>query len=121
MDTRIYLKKQMVEYITSASASISAKTFLIHAGAAFCGAVSHALNAHRNGKSKTFIDFVSLIFISSFTGSMFFIAGFHFLGGDSYLTIVLGGSGGWLGVEGMSFLITVLKKWIKKSVEANLG
>lgn len=107
----------MSEPITITAAGISAKTFLIHGLAAFFGALAHALNAHRRGESKTILDFTSLLLISSFTGSMFFLLGFHFLGRDSYFTIVLGGSGGWLGVEGMALLVS----FIKTSIRANFS
>lgn len=92
---------------------ITTKAITIHGAAALFGALAHALNAHRMGDSKTPLDFISLFVISSFTGTMFFLLGFYLFGKDNYFTIVLGGSGGWLGVEGMSILMAFIKKSIK--------
>jgi hypothetical protein len=91
--------------------------FAKHILIAFFGAFVHALNAQRNGNTKNFLDVITLTIISSFSGVMFFIIGLHFLGEGSYLTIALAGSGGFLGVEGMTIIVSVLKK----SVIANFG
>ena len=76
----------------------------------------HALNAYRNGGSKSIIDMMMLTVISSFSGVMFAFVAFHVFGEDSYLTLAIAGSGGFLGVEGMS----MLTKAIKKSILANI-
>jgi len=87
-----------------------------HGAVAFFGALVHALNAQRNGNTKSFLDVVTLTVISSFSGVMFAFIGLHFFSEGSYLTLALAGSGGFLGVEGM----TVVVKILRKSFLANL-
>lgn len=87
-----------------------------HGAVAFFGALVHALNAQRNGETKNFIDVVTLTIISSFSGVMFAFIGLHFFSEGSYMTLALAGSGGFLGVEGM----TVVVKILRKSFLANL-
>ena len=86
-----------------------------HGIVAFFGALVHALNAHRNGDTKSVVDIISLTIISSFSGVMFAFIGLHFFQEGSYLTLAFAGSGGFLGVEGMSFVVRTLKR----SLEAN--
>lgn len=86
-----------------------------HGMVAFFGALVHALNAHRNGDTKNVVDIISLTIISSFSGVMFAFIGLHFFQEGSYLTLAFAGSGGFLGVEGMSFVVRTLKR----SLEAN--
>lgn len=106
------------QFAIDTSIAISAKAVIMHGVAAVFGAFAHALNAHRTGSSKTWLDFLSLFFISSFAGTMFFLVGFYLFGKGNYLTIVMGGSGGWLGIEGLSFLMTFVKKSIKANISA---
>jgi hypothetical protein len=103
--------------LETATIAISTKAVALHGVAALFGAFAHALNAHRSGSSKTWLDFLSLFIISSFAGTMFFLLGFYMFGQDNYLTIVMGGSGGWLGIEGLSFLVS----FVKKSIKANFS
>lgn len=86
-----------------------------HGIVAFFGAIVHALNAHRNGDAKNVVDIILLTIISSFSGVMFAFIGLHFFQEGSYLTLAFSGSGGFLGVEGMSIII----RFVKKSIEAN--
>jgi hypothetical protein len=87
-----------------------------HGIIAFFGAIAHALNAHRAGKTKNLIDIAILVIISSFSGIMFALIAFSFFDKDSYLTLAMAGAGGFLGVEGL----TVLVNAIKKSLLANM-
>lgn len=103
----------MQDVTETSSIVISTKAMVVHGVAAVFGALSHALNAHRAGQSNTFLDFISLFVISSFAGTMFFLLGFYIFGKDNYLTIVMSGSGGWLGIEGLSYLVSFIKKTIK--------
>lgn len=90
---------------------------LVKHGVVACfGAVVHALNAHRNGDTKKVLDILALTVISSFSGVMFAFIGLHFFAEGSYLTLAFAGSGGFLGVEGMSIVI----RFVKKSIDANL-
>lgn len=96
--------------------AIAASPIVTHGVVAFFGALVHALNAHRNGDTKNAIDVVMLTIISSFSGAMFALVGLHFLGDGSYFTLAIAGSGGFLGVEGMSVIVKV----VKKSLIANI-
>lgn len=84
-----------------------------HAIIAVFGAVVHALESHRNGRSKTVVDFIALTTMSSFSGVMFMLMGLQFLPDQPYLIAALAGTGGYLGVEGMSFIIEFLRKRFK--------
>lgn len=83
-----------------------------HAAMALFGALTHALSAHRKGESKTLSDFVALIIMSSFSGVMFSLVSMHMFGGDEYVTLAMAGTGGFLGIEGMGYIV----EWIKKKI-----
>ena len=59
------------------SAEITAAALLKHGSVALFGAIVHALNAHRNGQTKTMLDIITLTVISSFSGTMFSFAAFE--------------------------------------------
>lgn len=84
-----------------------------HGVIAVFGAIVHALEARRTGKSKTATDFFALVVMSSFSGAMFALVGLQFLPDQVYLTAALAGTGGYLGIEGMSYLVDYLKKRFK--------
>lgn len=98
------------------TAGITGAALTKHGAVAVFGAVVHALNAYRNGGAKSFVDMVMLTIISSFSGVIFAFVAFHVFGEDSYLTLAIAGSGGFLGVEGMA----VLTRALKRSLLANL-
>lgn len=100
----------------NATVGITSAALTKHGIVAVFGALVHSLNAYRNGGSKSFVDMLMLTVISSFSGVMFAFVAFHIFGEDSYLTLAIAGSGGFLGVEGMS----MLTKAIKKSILANI-
>jgi uncharacterized membrane protein YqgA involved in biofilm formation len=79
-----------------------------HGGLALFGAIVHAAKAHREGKSKTFLDFVTLTVMSSFSGVMFAFMGLYLFEHQAYLSMAMAGTGGFLGVEGMTFIIDKL-------------
>jgi zinc transporter ZupT len=85
-----------------------------HGTLAFFGALVHASKAHREGNSKTFIDFVALTLMSSFSGVMFALIGLYLWGETSYLTMALAGTGGFMGVEGMALIIEKLRQVIER-------
>lgn len=93
---------------------IPTSQILAHGAIAVFGAVTHALSAHRKGESKSFADFISLTLMSSFSGVMFSLVALHYVGGDQYLTLAFAGTGGFLGVEGMGWLVEKVKKMIAK-------
>lgn len=79
-----------------------------HGMIAFFGAVVHASQAHRRGQSKGLLDFVLLTLMSSFSGVIFALVGFQFFD-NPYMTLAIAGSGGFLGVEGLTILATKLR------------
>lgn len=87
---------------------------IIHGAIAFLGALTHAARSQKNGESKTFVDFLTLTLMSSFSGAMFALAGFHFFADEPYLTMMLAGTGGFLGVEGMVIIIDKVQQVITK-------
>lgn len=93
---------------------ISKTSIVAHGGLALFGAVVHAAKAHRSGNSKTFVDFTILTTMSSFSGVMFALVGFQFFADQAYLTMAMAGTGGFLGVEGMTIIVDRLKKVISK-------
>ncbi len=82
--------------------------FLAHGVIALFGAIVHAAQAHRKGQSKGFLDFALLTVMSSFSGMIFALAAFQVFD-NPYMTLAIAGSGGFLGVEGLSYLATTLK------------
>lgn len=84
--------------------------YAVHGAIAFFGAVVHALDSHRKGTSKTILDFVTLTVMSSFSGVMFALLGLQFFPEQIYFTTALAGTGGYLGVEGMSIIVSMIKK-----------
>ena len=82
---------------------------LIHGIVAFFGAIVHALDAHRKGTSKTVLDFIVLTIMSSFSGVMFALLGLEWFGEGSYLTLAFAGTGGFVGVEGMTWVTNYIK------------
>ena len=88
--------------------------FVAHGAIACFGAVVHAARAHRAGTAKTLFDFITLAFMSSFTGAMFALLGLQFIPDQQYLTLALAGTGGYMGVEGMALVIDRIKEFIDK-------
>ena len=101
------MRSNMSEPITT---SIVAK----HGSLALFGALVHALMAHRTGQSKTLMDLLVLMLVSSFTGVMFALLALHLFADDEYITLMCAGTGGYVGVEGMSIIVNRLKKFLIK-------
>ena len=93
---------------------ISTTALAVHGGLAMFGAIVHAAKAHRSGQSKTLTDFLTLTVMSSFSGAMFALIGLQFFPDQIYLTTAMAGTGGYLGVEGMSIIIERIKDLISK-------
>lgn len=90
-----------------------ASPYIAHGLLAIFGAFVHATKAHRDNKSKTLVDFLSLVFMSSFSGIMFSLVGLSLFGIDSYTTLAMAGTGGFLGVEGMALVIKYVENRTK--------
>lgn len=95
----------MAEPIT---ATLTIGTILKHGFLALFGALAHAINMHRNGQSKGFMDFVLLAVMSSFSGVIFALLALQFFNNE-YITLAAAGSGGFLGVEGLTVLATKMR------------
>lgn len=78
--------------------------FIAHGILAVFGAVVHALNAVKSGKSKTWADHLILGTVASFAGVMFGIAGIYWFGAGSYPALLVTGVGGYMGPQGMAYI-----------------
>lgn len=85
-----------------------------HGVVAVFGAVVHAAQAHRSGQSKTLTDFFMLTVMSSFSGVMFALIALYTFPDQHYLTLAMAGTGGFLGVEGMTFIVDRVRQVITK-------
>ena len=81
---------------------------------AFFGGLSHAINKHRNGESKTMVDFILLTVMSSFFGVLFGFMAISLYPNNEYLTMAVAGTGGWLGIESSGILFDFVGKKFKK-------
>ncbi len=86
-----------------------ANQYLAHGLIALFGAIVHALEANRKGKTKSFLDFISLTIMSSFSGVIFGLVALQLIPEQSYFTAAIAGTGGYIGVEGMGLLIPIIK------------
>jgi hypothetical protein len=84
--------------------------YFYHGILAFFGAVVHALEANRKGETKSFKDFISLVFMSSFSGVIFALVALQLIPEQEYLTAAIAGTGGYVGVEGMSLALPFIKQ-----------
>lgn len=92
---------------------ISTTHIAAHGGIAIFGALVHALDSHRKGKSKTILDFFVLMVMSSFSGVMFALVALSLFPDQVYATTAMAGTGGYLGVEGMAVLSDFIKNKFK--------
>jgi len=105
----------MTADITPVAELTAGQLIYVHGLMAFLGALVHAANAHRTGSSKTIADYFFLTMMSSFSGVMFFLVATAFfpLG---YMTIAITGAGSYMGVDGLTWLVEVLKTILQKGV-----
>lgn len=92
---------------------ISSSQVLTHASLAFFWAIVHALNAHRQGTSKTLLDWLILTIMSSFTWVMFTLVWLYIFPTATYLLFAMSGAGWYVWVEWMSFILWIIKNRIK--------
>jgi hypothetical protein len=52
--------------------------------------------------------------MSSFSGVMFALLGLYMFGDSSYLTMAMAGTGGFLGVEGMTMVVDHVRSIIER-------
>ena len=116
MKTSAKIKNYYVNSIMSEPVSTFAFTSIAtHGVLAGFGALAHAINAHRTGKTKGFLDFCLLTIMSSFSGVIFALVALH-LSGNEYVTLAAAGSGGFLGVEGLTILSVKVRDVLANSL-----
>lgn len=93
---------------------LSTTQIAIHGFLALFGAITNAAKAHRNGTSKSFTDAMLITIMSTFSGVMFSLIGFHMFPDQQYLTMALAGTGGYWGVEGMAVIVEKIRKILNK-------
>lgn len=93
-----------MEVVTSFLSSMVAKIGLM----AIFGGLAHAINAHREGKSRNASDFILLAIMSSFFGFIIGFIGMSLFKENIYILMAMSGVGGWLGVESK----TLLQSWL---------
>lgn len=93
-------QNNMAEPVT---ATLTIATICKHGILAIFGALAHAINVHRSGGSKGLVDFILLSIMSSFSGVIFALLALQFFNNE-YLTLAAAGSGGFLGIEGLTVL-----------------
>ncbi len=96
-------KKTVNRNMSEPVSSFAISSVVTHGVLALFGAFAHAINAHRSGQTKGFFDFVALMVLSSFSGVIFALLALHTFDSE-YITLAAAGSGGFLGIEGITFL-----------------
>ena len=93
MKTLAKIKNYYVSIIMSEPVSTFAVSAVVkHGLIASFGALAHAINAHRTGKTKGLLDFCLLTIMSSFSGVIFALIALH-LFDNQYITLAAAGSG----------------------------
>ena len=92
---------------------ISTSQVIAHGSLALFWAIVHALKAHRSWDSKTIVDFLILVIMSSFTWVIFTLLALHFMPAAPYLAYAASGAGGYLWVEAMSLIVVLIKNKFK--------
>ena len=93
--------------------TISSATLAKHGVLAFFWAIVHALSAHRAGTSKSFLDFIVLVIMSSFTWVMFTLIAHQILPTAPYHAYAASGAGWYIRVEGMSSIVGIIHSKFK--------
>ncbi len=90
------------------STAITAQAVIGHGILASFGALAHSINAHRKGQSKNLTDFFLLTIMSSFSGLIFALLALYYFD-NQYITLAAAGSGGFLGVEGLTIIASKIR------------
>ena len=91
---------------------ISTSLVVKHGILAVFGGIVHALSAYRRGETKGWLDIIVLSIISSFTGVIFALIALY-LYPNTYLSFAIAGMGGFVGVEGMSWVQEFVRRKLK--------
>lgn len=94
----------------STTVSVSVSVLAKHGTIAFFGGLAHAINKHRTGESKGWLDLLALTAMSSFFGLLFGFIALYLFKNNEYITLAMAGTGGWLGIEGVGMLLALIKK-----------
>lgn len=93
--------------------NIPIATLIAHGGIALFGGLVHSLDRHRRGMTKNLFDVFILTIISSFSGIIFALLALSMFE-NQYLTMAIAGSGGYLGIEGLSVVTKRLQDMLTK-------
>lgn len=94
---------------TNMISEIATWTLIKHWILAIFGAIVNALSVHRKGESKSFLDFIILTIMSSFTWVMFTLLALHFVPASPYLALAASWAWGYIGIEWMSMVTQIIK------------
>lgn len=86
-------------------------SLIMHGVVATFGGTVNALQKHREGKTKGIWDIIVLGVISSFSGVIFSLVAMYLFDSE-YITLAMAGSGGFLGVEGLSVIAKKMQELI---------
>lgn len=78
------------------------------------GGIARYLHLYLNEGDFAWRHFVAHTFVSAFSGYMFYQFAVNVLGFDDNIIPVVAGLGGWMGVESLKMLETMLKKRLNK-------
>lgn len=92
------------------STTVSISVLVKHGSVALVGGFAHAINKHRTGESKGWLDLFALTAMSSFFGLLFGFIALYLFNNNEYITLAMAGTGGWLGIEGIGMLMGIIKK-----------
>lgn len=81
---------------------------------AMIGAIVHALIAYRKGETRNVLDVIILTMISAFGGLIGGLLSVQFYPTDEIMLMIGAGMGGYLGVEGLTYLVNVIKEKFQK-------
>lgn len=95
----------MSEPITSA---VIAKWILYSVWSVF-GGIVHTLTEHRKGRVQSRGDAAALIFVSTFTGSIWTFMALRFYPNDTLLVVLAAGMGGFLSLNGLALVFEYFK------------
>lgn len=97
--------------------SVPLVVFIKHGVIALFGAITQALIEHRELRSRTFMDFLILIIIGSFTGVMFGLIALNFFPDNQYVSLSITGAGAVMGKEGLAMLSKKLMDMLRVTIE----
>lgn len=89
-------------------------TEIIYVAVAATGGIARYLQHYLNEDKFIWPHFVAHVFVSSFSGYMFYQFAVNIFGFPPSSIAIFAGIGGWMGVEALKMLETVIKKRLDK-------